>query len=138
MSQSALALALLDHLDDGDAGLVCPDGRRLLLRVLVRAGALLGHVHLRHAELVAPLLLPRAVSAVRQRRLRGRRGGRQGVAAVPAAAAAVVEVLVAPVVEGLLQLPEEEEAEVSGTRLLSPERSNVFLCTYKALRRNWL
>ena len=135
MSQSALALALLDHLDDGDAGLVGPDGRRLLLRVLVRAGALLGHVHLRHAELVAPLLLPGAVSAVRQRRLRGRRGGRQGVA-VPAAAA-VVEVLVAPVVEGLLQLP-EEEAEVSGTRLLSPERSNVFLCTHKALRRNWL
>ena len=137
MSQSALALALLDHLDDGDAGLVGPDGRRLLLRVLVRAGALLGHVHLRHAELVAALLLPGAVSAVRQRRLRGRRGGRQGVA-VPAAAAAVVEVLVAPVVERFLQFPEEEEAEVSGTRLLSPERSNVFLCTHKALRRNWL
>ena len=119
------ALALLGHLDDGNAGLVCPHGGGLLLGVLVRPDALLGHVHLRHAELVAALLLPGAVSAVRQRRLRGRRGGRQGVA-VPAAAA-VVEVLVAPVVEGLLQFPEEEEAEVRGTRLLSPERSNVFL-----------
>ena len=44
---STFVLVLLDHLDDGDAGLVGPDGGRLLLRVLVRPGALLRHVNLK-------------------------------------------------------------------------------------------
>ena len=48
-----------------------------------------------------------------ERRVGGRRRGREVVAVVPPAAAVVVEVLVAAVVERLLELPEAEVALVS-------------------------
>ena len=72
-----------------------------------------------HAELLPALLLARAVSAVGERRVGGRRRGREAVAVVaPAASAVVVEVLVAAVVERLLELSEAEVALVSPSRIM--------------------
>ena len=70
-----------------------------------------------HAELLPALLLARAVAAVGERRVGGRRRGREAVAVVPPAAV-IVEVLVAAVVERLLELSVEEVALASPSGII--------------------